>query len=538
MKEKRVKKSVSLKAWPFGKDDIAKLYWIDHPYRDSENNWKITLYLKKLPENEIKRCDVDWGTLTILRIGRLYKAGKLLFNEEQIEAQYQKYINRNEGVFHFDSQFECKISKYEITTSDGEKHSVAMNAFYFDTGNMSFHIPVIEILRSVLTKNRKLLYAILQPNSLDYYFLLEKDIRYQGKIIINFSKDYPADLLTEKHIKHLIWLCTNENARKAWHEVYKSLIKDHAEGIVFPFPFVNNYKITARYRQSGNIIRIEEILSVKGEKVGFRKIEVNSPHLHSVLNSGESKKKIINKADDDEELIINPSPSGSRKMETIINIPLPEHEFEDNPVINKKYRGTIKKRTKVDDATERIFIDQNENVSTGDIGENGTNIGLEYREHNIGQNNFDGEIGDFILILKEMDNKYEDIHIKISVGDLPEGKSFCKLDDGVTPRRYLVCEIKFKDKLPVFLIEIERLGKALSTLVLYSATDYEEHWWNLAIDKVIESLVNNNGIWDADVIDGLEKSGVRNERFHHNRVRRTVSEMADRMYEKTIEFIV
>lgn len=537
MKEKRVKKSISLKVWPFDKDDIAKLYWIDHPYRDQENNWKIALYFKRLPDNKIGRCDVDWGTLTILRIGRLYKAGKLLFNEEQIEAEYQKYINRNEGIFHFDSPFECKVSSYEITTSDGKRHSVAMNAFCIDADNMSFHIPVIEVIRSVLTKNRKLLYAILQPNSLDYYFLLEKDIRYREKIIINFSKDYPADLLTEKHIKHLIWLCTNDNARNAWHEVYKSIIKSQAEGIVFPFPFHSNYEIAARYRQTGNIIRIEEILSVKGEKVGFRKIDVNSPHLHTVLNSNESKKRTIIRVDDKEELIINPSPSGSRKMETIIDIPVPEHEFEDNPMINKKYRGTLKKRTKTDDDTKRILIDQDQNVSTGDIGENGTNIGLEYREHNIGQNKSGGEIGNFIAVLKEMDNKYEDLHIKIAVGDLPEGKSFSKLDDGVTPRRYLVCEIIFKDKLPVFLIEIERLGKALSTLVLYSDIDYVEHWWNIAIDKVIEGLVTNNGIWDVEVIDGLEKSGVRNERYHHTRVSRNVSEMADRMYEKVIKLL-
>ena len=534
MKDKRVKKSISLKVWPFKKDDIAKLYWIDHPYLDADNNWKMALYFKKVPENEIKRCDVDWGTLTILRIGRLYKAGKLLFNENEIKADYIRYVNKNEKVFHFDNKFECKVDKYEITTTDGVKNSVRMNAFSTSVGDFSYHIPVIEVIRSILTKNRKLLYAILQPNSLDYYFLLEKDIRYPDKISINFSKDYPVDLLTEKHVKHLLWLATNVNANVAWHEVYKSLIRSPRDGISFPFPFANDYEIRARFRKDGNIIRIEEILNIKAEKLGYKAIDIKSPRLHAVLNSNQSKKKIIVKIDDEDELVIDPNSTGTRKLETIIDIPIAEHEFEDNPIINRIYRGSVKNRTAITDDTERILIGQNEIVSTGDIGGQGGNVGLEYREPEAPQQKFDGEIGEFILILKAMDRKYADIDIKITVGELPIGKHFCKWDDGVTPRKYLIAEVRFHKSLPIFLIEIERLGRSLSTLVLLSQMGDDESWWNSVFDKVVVGLVNNNGVWDVTVMDELETLGVRNERFHHTHVRRTVWEMADKMYEKLI----
>lgn len=532
MREKRGKRSISLRVWPFNRDDVAKLYWIDHPYMDLMGNWKIALYFKKLPDNQIKRCEVDWGTLPILRIGRLYKAGKLLFNDEQTNDCFSKYINKNQKVFHFDNQFQCNVDKYAITTSDGKRHSVTMNAFSIDVGGVSFHIPVIEVIRSMLAKNRKLLYAILQPNSLDYFFLLQKDIRYPKKIIMEFSKDYPVDLLTEKHIKHLIWLCTNANANTAWHEVYKSLIMSSNNGISFPFPLIHNYDIEARFRQTGDIIRIEEIVCVKGERIGYKEIDVESPHLHSVSNSNRGKKKLIIKADEEDELVIEPSPSGSRKTETIVDIPIAEHEFEDNPIINKKYRGAINKYSNITNDTQKVLISSSEKVSTGDIGANGSNIGLEYRDQESNQRTYNGEIGDFILILNAMDSKYEDINIKISVGDLPDGKSFCKLDDGITPRRYLVCEIRMKNNLPVLLLEIERNGKALSTLALFSSIGYNEHWWNHAINKILEGLVNNNGIWDVDINDDLEKLGVNNVRFHHTRIKRTVWEMADKMYEK------
>lgn len=534
MKDKRVKKSISLKVWPFKKEDIAKLYWIDHPYLDSDNNWKMALYFKKVPDNEIRRCDVDWGTLMILRIGCLYKAGKLLFNENELRTDYLRFINKNERVFSFNKSFEIKISKYEITTYDGIKHSVVMNAFSINIGNISYHIPVIEVIRSILTKNRKLLYAILQPSSLDYYFLIEKDIKFPDEITINFSKDYPADLLTEKHVKHLIWLSTNINANTSWHEVYKSLIKPIKDGISFSFPFANDYEIRARFRQDGNIIRIEEILNVKGEKLGYKAIAIKSPRLHAVSNSDKSKKKTIVKIDDEDELIIETNSTGTRKLETIVDIPMAEHEFEDNPIINRIYHGSIKKRTIINEDTERILIDQNEIVSTGDIVGQGGKVGLEYRESEDPQQKFDGEIGEFILILKAMDKKYFDINLKITIGELPEGKNFCKLDDGITPRKYLIAEIKFLKGIPAFLIEIERLGKSLSTLVLLSTIGYDELWWNNVFDKVVVGLVNNNGVWDIKVNDELELLGIRNERFHHTHVRRTVWEMADKMYEKLI----
>jgi hypothetical protein len=89
-----------------------------------------------------------------------------------------------------------------------------------------------------------------------------------------------------------------------------------------------------------------------------------------------------------------------------------------------------------------------------------------------------------------------------------------------------------KNNLPAFLIEIERQGRALSILALFSLIGYDNSWWDNVIDKVLEGLVNNNGIWDTDIIDDLEKSGVRTGRFHHTKVRRTVWEMADMMYEK------
>jgi hypothetical protein len=81
MRYKRARYSISLSNWPFGKDEYAKLYWIDHPYRDEYGNWKMALFFKRIPDGELKRCDVQWGTLNILRIGSIYKGGNLVTSE-------------------------------------------------------------------------------------------------------------------------------------------------------------------------------------------------------------------------------------------------------------------------------------------------------------------------------------------------------------------------------------------------------------------------------------------------------------------------
>ncbi len=39
MLNKKNKYSIPWKDWPFAKDTIAKLYWIDHPFKNKKGNW-------------------------------------------------------------------------------------------------------------------------------------------------------------------------------------------------------------------------------------------------------------------------------------------------------------------------------------------------------------------------------------------------------------------------------------------------------------------------------------------------------------------
>lgn len=534
MGEKRTKKTISLSVWPFGKDDVAKLYWVDHPYRDNEGNWKMSVFFKKLPDNEIKRCEVDWGTLPILSIGRLYKSGKLLFNENEVLPEYYKYLNKNEDIFRFTNQrFISKNGTYEITTSDGIRHSVIRNAFVSQLNELSIHIPVIEMIRSILTKSRRLLYSILQPNSLDNYFILSQPKGPQHALI-EFSRDYPTDLLTKNHIYHLLWLSTNDLAKKAWNEVYKSLFDQSNMGIYFTFPFIDDFEIKARFRQDGNVIRVEEILSVKGQKLGFKWVDVVSPHFAIHGNSsGEKNKKVIRV--DENEIVIEPNASGTRRFEKIVDIPASESIFEEKPVINRLSYGT--KTRNSSDETEKVVINVNELASAADTGGEKEFAGIEYRENKQETKKVEGDLGFFLSIIKAMESRYKGIKINILVDDLPEGnkgRKFHKLDDGVTKRKYSIVKIILENGNFINLIEIDRQGKSLSTLAIFYVKIFDEINMRSDITKILESLVDNNGIWDNTVLKNIKNDDIQIHRFHHTSMDRNVWELADKLYEKLL----
>ncbi len=189
------------------------------------------VYFKDLETSNIVKCNVDWGNLNMLRIGRLYKEGRLLQNE-LLPSNYLNNICISEQEFDFNNEkFICRAGKHSIHTADGKEHVVHKNAFIAKSLGYEFHIPVLEVIRSLLATNKRLTYAILEPNSLDYFFILERDYRNPRKLIMNFSNNYPYNLLTPNHISHLIWLSVDRIANKAWNEVYISARKSNENGL-------------------------------------------------------------------------------------------------------------------------------------------------------------------------------------------------------------------------------------------------------------------------------------------------------------------
>lgn len=81
-----------------------------------------------------------------------------------------------------------------------------------------------------------------------------------------------------------------------------------------------------------------------------------------------------------------------------------------------------------------------------------------------------GELGEFIKVLKVLENYPQVQSINVIQGSLKEfsdTKRFVYLNDGVTERKYVIAEIQLFLGEEVSAIEIEREDKAISTLICF-----------------------------------------------------------------------
>jgi hypothetical protein len=261
------------------------------------------------------------------------------------------------------------------------------------------------------------------------------------------------------------------------------------EGILFTFPHLIDYEIRARFRQDGDIIRIEEILSIKRQGLGFQWIDVTSPNYRvpGTSSTGKRKKIII---DDENELIIDVNSSGSQKAEKIVEILTAENIFEDHPTINRiPYKNG---KSKSIDKSERLLVNTKGSVSAADFSSNNTMMGIEFKELDQSLEKFDEEIKLFLSIIEIMSKRYKDINVFHYIGHLPEGnngKKFSKLDNGVTPRKYVFVKVTFNNGSTIYLIEIERNGRSLSTIALINNYSHDNEFINIVVNDILFGLV-------------------------------------------------
>ncbi|MBM7701136.1 Tn7-like element transposition protein TnsE [Kurthia huakuii] len=139
----------------------------------------------------------------------------------------------------------------------------------------------------------------------------------------------------------------------------------------------------------------------------------------------------------------------------------------------------------------------------GDIG--GTNIlrGLEVKSL---QNTYvNGELADFKEVLNELSRAYFVDSVEAYVGELTNiGKrSFAFLDDGITPRKYLVAYIKLRNGKEVVLLEVERAGRSVSTLII---TPLNGSNIKLYIEPLLKYIIFSSGSWLKEGLVKWEKS--------------------------------
>lgn len=502
------------KNWPFILGENAKLYWMDKPYK-LDNKWVLDVYFKC--DRLIEKITVDWATIHFLAFGRYYSNGN--FNSSQIHKNaIIKDINLNKIKFIINK--DCLDVTYEEIKTD---------IFVGYKNGIEYRIPALEIIRAVIATNRFLLNRIVELDSLAKYFIYKYDEK--NNLYIDFFDEYERKLLSSDFVRHLAWIITNENILKMFNQLGQNL---WLEGnIKYDFLF-KEFDIKARVHEDRKVVRILEITEFKNKKINAEKIYIRSKYINELYRSKEPKLRKYKNLNEIEDKILDSKIDGAYKNESdFINTLDTKHIYSGDVKINRMKRNKKILRTKEDENTKTHEVENDNLRTTADTGGLDKAKALEYES--IEEVNVNGELEEFIEIMRLLKNNQNIEDVKITINDLPEGKrgkKFSKLQDSKTNRQYVVGKVIMKNRKEYSLLEVEREEKSLSMLLLHSVETID---WTSICFKLTLGLVNKNGTWDSSSLKKLEMKGVYSKRIRHKSEKSSIYDKCDYIYEKIIE---
>jgi hypothetical protein len=307
--------------------------------------------------------------------------------------------------------------------------------------------------------------------------------------------------------------------------------------IKFPFPLEGNFYIIGRCKKEKNIIRIEEIIKTSGAYIQYNKVIINSPNYYKIKKSNAAKRtafRYIKNGD----IILDPD-KDKKINEEVTELPMATHEYNRNLEIIKIPFNTHTRRKTEDSDTEKINISGN-NVTTSPQLEKVKKIEFKDKE-NIDKESivFSEDIESYIEIINKLMENYKNIKASYSIDNLPDlknGKNFSKLDDKVRLRKYLLSQIIINNKKTIYLIEVERYGKSLSTLII-NPSIHESENMQVITNEILEGLVEKNGVWDSNIIEKYNNRGFTFNRIKHISINKDIFELAERLYDKIVTII-
>lgn len=490
---------LKLKNWPFDKGIKAQLIWIGEPFK-YQNKWMIDTYFND--GKSTKKVIQDWANIHFLSIDKYYidgdlKSGKLIDKENKTKV--------------IDIDLSGITPKYNendwrIKGTDCRSKSRTYN---FYKNNKLYTIPIIEIVRSVLAPNTFMLNNILYNNTFEDYFTYE----INDEILkLYFNGSYKTSNLKDTYFNHFAWIISNRNVLNMVERIgYNNCFKHK---MMFDFN-MKHFKFTARVKENKAGYTILEIIKLKEKRINFNEIQVFHPSLEEYEKSDGSKKWTyinVNRNKGDKRVIDNEL-DGANKMTESIENDFIMHEYVKLPEIHRQKTGHANKHTKVDEQTKIYFKNDDNNRTFADEGGFNTGAGIDVSNIDLKYSKLSGELQDFINVLQQL-RKMDGIKsVDINIIFVPLGRKFSHLKDGINRRRCIIGRILKTNREMIGIIEVEREGKALSTLIVKSNNKMIK---NIVYDELLEGLIFESGKWSNKKINKLKIKGIKIERVIHS----------------------
>lgn len=482
-------KGIKIKSWPFDKGARVKLEWIGAPFR-YEKKVVLPVYFSGKVNGyyTTEKLIVDWTVLTSLIIQHYYVDGVITKPISPNQTEEIIITIDPNNVTYFDQNYSIRGTSYMETSQ----------TFVIKYKGERFYLPLIEVMRGIIAPNAFLLNCLFEMNSFPLYFTEQ----YEPDLLrLHFTSSYNAKYLKNEYLHHLVWLLMNNPVRKVYENMSSNFHFNNS--IKFEWPFQTPIKLKLRVKKTATGYTVLNIIAMLEKQLQVSNLEISHPILIRQEKSNEPRKRVILPLSAAGDYEADATVDGRiNEFDEVVTDTL-THEYIDGLIITKQKVASTKQRDGIDENTKKTVKVDNNNRSMGDMG--GTNIlrGLEVKSL---QNTYvNGELADFKEVLHELLRAYFVESVEAYIGDLTDigERSFAFLDDGITPRKYIVAYVKLRNGKEVALLEVERAGRSVSTLIV-EALDGSNI--KLYIEPLLKYIIFSSGSWLKEGLVKWEKS--------------------------------
>lgn len=501
---------LKLKNWPFEKGQKVQLIWIGEPFKEN-NKWMIDTYF--CDGKVTKKVIQDWTNIHFLSIDKYYTDGDLNSGKIIDDEGIMKTMNidlSNIMPKYNESDWNIKKSNYKSKS----------RTFSFWKHNVLYTIPIIEIVRAVLAPNSFMLNTILYNDIWEDYFTYKIEDR---NLYIYFTSQYKRSHLKNEYYNHLAWVISNDEILKMCNDIGYNMFSQG--NLRFDFN-MTNFNIKARVKKNKHGFTIMEIVKMNLKQIKIDEIDIYHPSFEELKKSNQAKLRTytyLNKNTDDR--IVDNKTDGANNFDESIDEKLITHEYINIPKVKKEKARIGNLRTDEDNNTKKYILEDNTLRTTGDSGGPKVARGLQFA--NISEIKEQGELKEFIQVLRLLEKRNDIRSVEIIIGELPPGRKFSILSDGITKRKYAIGKLVMSDDTECSLIEVERDGNVLSTLIL--KVNILVNWERIYSILLLE-LVNKSGKWSNSIIKKFIKMGITVIRNKH--IQKDINEKEEQIYKK------
>ncbi|WP_242396699.1 Tn7-like element transposition protein TnsE [Clostridium butyricum] len=489
------KQKLKLKNWPFEKGEKAQLIWIGEPFKEN-NKWMIDTYFSD--GKSTRKVIQDWANIHFLSIDKYYIDGDLRSGEIIDTAGIMSTIDIELcGIIPKYNEGDWNIAKSNYKSKS--------KTFNFWKNNVLYTVPIVEIVRAVLAPNTFMLNTILYNDVWEDYFTYDiQDRRLQ----IAFSNEYKTSYLKSEYYNHLAWMISNDEILKMCNEIGYNMFSQGS--LRFDFN-MTSFNIKARVKKNRHGFTIMEIVKVNLKEIKVDEIEIYHPSFEDRKKSDEAKLRtytyLNNKSDD---RIVDNKIDGANNFDESINEELITHEYINMPKVKKEKTRIGNLRINEDNNTKKyIMEDDNLRTLSSEGGMKRTN-GIEFSE--VDERTISAEFKSFILNLKQLERLDWIRKVNIKIVNLPLGRKFSYLGNGIDRRRCVIAEIIKINGDILGIIEVEREARSLSTLILKDNIKDRLQW---DCEELLNGLVRKNGRWSRTIINNIMAKGIVIKRIKH-----------------------